>query len=98
MSETEQQATMALYAEMINATNDEKSISPMNFDKKTFQDSEIYKAKSDIEKQTAEYLKIKKEQEEAREIAKEQEALANRPWYEKALDYGGNIVNANRCE
>ncbi|MEC2039647.1 T7SS effector LXG polymorphic toxin [Bacillus altitudinis] len=93
LSETEQQATMALYAEMINATNDGKSISPMNFDKKAFQDSEIYKAKSDIEKQTAEYLKIKKEQEEAREIAKEQEALANRPWYEKALDYGGNIVN-----
>ncbi|WP_428004176.1 ribonuclease YeeF family protein [Bacillus altitudinis] len=93
LSETEQQVTMALYAEMINATNDGKSISPMNFDKKAFQDSEIYKAKSDIEKQTAEYLKIKKEQEEAREIAKEQEALANRPWYEKALDYGGNIVN-----
>ncbi|WP_256734657.1 ribonuclease YeeF family protein [Bacillus altitudinis] len=93
LSETEEKATMALYAEMINATNDGKSISPMNFDKKTFQDSEIYKAKSDIEKQTAEYLKIKKEQEEAREIAKEQEALANRPWYEKALDYGGNIVN-----
>ncbi|MDJ0289828.1 T7SS effector LXG polymorphic toxin [Bacillus safensis] len=93
LSETEEKATMALYAEMINATNDGKSISPMNFDKKAFQDSEIYKAKSDIEKQTAEYLKIKKEQEEAREIAKEQEALANRPWYEKALDYGGNIVN-----
>ncbi|BBP91323.1 hypothetical protein BsIDN1_49410 [Bacillus safensis] len=38
--------------------------------------------------------KKKKEQEEAREIAKEQEALANRPWYKKkALDYGGNIVN-----
>ncbi|MGG3143620.1 pre-toxin TG domain-containing protein, partial [Bacillus pumilus] len=93
LSETEQQATMALYAEMMNATNDGKSISPMNFDKKAYQNSEIYKAKSDIEKQTAEYLKIKKEQEEAREIAKEQEALANRPWYEKALDYGGNIVN-----
>ncbi|MFL0450648.1 pre-toxin TG domain-containing protein, partial [Bacillus altitudinis] len=44
-------------------------------------------------KQTSEYLKIKKDQEEARKIAKEQEALANRPWYEKALDYGGNIVN-----
>ncbi|MEC1045864.1 pre-toxin TG domain-containing protein, partial [Bacillus safensis] len=58
-----------------------------------YQNSEIYKAKSDIEKQTSEYLKIKKEQEEARKIAKEQEALANRPWYEKALDYGGNIVN-----
>ncbi|WMT30786.1 T7SS effector LXG polymorphic toxin [Bacillus aerius] len=93
LSETEQQATMALYAEMINATNDGKAISPMNFDKKAYQNSEIYKAKSDIEKQTSEYLKIKKEQEEAREIAKEQEALANRPWYEKALDYGGNIVN-----
>ncbi|UXC34446.1 T7SS effector LXG polymorphic toxin [Bacillus safensis] len=93
LSETEQQATMALYAEMINATNDGKAISPMNFDKKAFQDSEIYKAKSDIEKQTSEYLKIKKEQGEARKIAKEQEALANRPWYEKALDYGGNIVN-----
>ncbi|WP_375565982.1 ribonuclease YeeF family protein [Bacillus pumilus] len=93
LSVTEEKATMALYAEMMNATNDGKSISPMNFDKKAFQDSEIYKAKSDIEKQTAEYLKIKKEQEEAREIAKEQEALANRPWYEKALDYGGNIVN-----
>ena len=84
---------MALYAEMINATNDGKSISPMNFDKKAYQNSEIYKAKSDIEKQTSEYLKIKKDQEEARKIAKEQEALANRPWYEKALDYGGNIVN-----
>ncbi|MFE0304829.1 T7SS effector LXG polymorphic toxin [Bacillus altitudinis] len=93
LSETEQQATMALYAEMKNATNDGKSISPMNFDKKAYQNSEIYKAKSDIEKQTSEYLKIKKDQEEAREIAKEQEALANRPWYEKALDYGGNIVN-----
>ncbi|WP_034323298.1 T7SS effector LXG polymorphic toxin [Bacillus zhangzhouensis] len=93
LSETEQQATMALYAEMINATNDGKAISPMNFDKKAYQNSDIYKAKSDIEKQTSEYLKIKKEQEEAREIAKEQEALAKRPWYEKALDYGGNIVN-----
>ncbi|WP_342500204.1 T7SS effector LXG polymorphic toxin [Bacillus sp. FSL M7-0791] len=93
LSETEQQATMALYAEMMNATNDGKAISPMNFDKKAYQNSEIYKAKSDIEKQTSEYLKIKKEQEQAREIAKEQEALANRPWYEKALDYGGNIVN-----
>nr|WP_256734242.1 T7SS effector LXG polymorphic toxin [Bacillus altitudinis] len=93
LSETEEKATMALYAEMINATNDGKSISPMNFDKKAYQNSEIYKAKSDIEKQTSEYLKIKKDQEEARKIAKEQEALANRPWYEKALDYGGNIVN-----
>ncbi|WP_412676759.1 ribonuclease YeeF family protein [Bacillus safensis] len=93
LSETEQQATMALYAEMMNATNDGKAISPMNFDKKAYQNSEIYKAKSDIEKQTSEYLKIKKEQEEARKIAKEQEALANRPWYEKALDYGGNIIN-----
>ncbi|WP_428004182.1 T7SS effector LXG polymorphic toxin [Bacillus altitudinis] len=93
LSETEEKATMALYAEMMNATNDGKSISPMNFDKKAYQNSEIYKAKSDIEKQTSEYLKIKKDQEEAREIAKEQEALANRPWYEKALDYGGNIVN-----
>ncbi|MCW6698850.1 T7SS effector LXG polymorphic toxin [Bacillus sp. RP12] len=93
LSETEQQATMALYKEMMNATNDGKAISPMNFDKKAYQNSEIYKAKSDIEKQTSEYLKIKKEQEEAREIAKEQEALASRPWYEKALDYGGNIVN-----
>ncbi|WP_342462640.1 T7SS effector LXG polymorphic toxin [Bacillus sp. FSL R5-0286] len=93
LSETEEKATMALYAEMINATNDGKSISPMNFDKKAYQNSEIYKAKSDIEKQTSEYLKIKKDQEEARNIAKEQEALANRPWYEKALDYGGNIVN-----
>ncbi|MDE0642223.1 pre-toxin TG domain-containing protein, partial [Bacillus sp. CNPSo 3703] len=93
LSETEEKATMALYAEMINATNDGKSILPMNFDKKAYQNSEIYKAKSDIEKQTSEYLKIKKDQEEARKIAKEQEALANRPWYEKALDYGGNIVN-----
>ncbi|WP_238153559.1 T7SS effector LXG polymorphic toxin [Bacillus pumilus] len=93
LSEMEQQATMALYAEMINATNDGKAISPMNFDKKAYHNSEIYKAKSDIEKQTSEYLNIKKEQQKAREIAKEQEALANRPWYEKALDYGGNIVN-----
>lgn len=33
---------MALYAEMMNATNDGKSILPMNFDKKEYQNSEIY--------------------------------------------------------
>ncbi|WP_353855655.1 T7SS effector LXG polymorphic toxin [Bacillus sp. Bos-x628] len=93
LSETEEQATMALYAEMMNATNDGKTISPINFDKKAYQNSEIYKAKDDIEKQTSEYLKNKKEQEEARKIAKEQEALANRPWYEKALDDGGMLLN-----
>ncbi len=38
-------------------------------------------------------MKIKKEQEEARKIAKEQKALANRPWYEKALDDGGMLLN-----
>uniref|UniRef100_UPI003EBC9030 T7SS effector LXG polymorphic toxin n=1 Tax=Bacillus maqinnsis TaxID=3229854 RepID=UPI003EBC9030 len=75
LSETEEQATMALYAEMMNATNNGKTISPMNFDKKAYQNSEIYKAKDDIEKQTSEYLKIKKEQKEARKIAKEQEAF-----------------------
>ncbi|BBP87246.1 hypothetical protein BsIDN1_08640 [Bacillus safensis] len=37
LSETEQQAAMALYAEMMNATNDGKAISPMNFDKKAYQ-------------------------------------------------------------
>ncbi|MGE6630637.1 ribonuclease YeeF family protein [Bacillus sp. NPDC077027] len=93
LSEAEEEATMALYAEMINATNDGKSISPMNFDRKAYQNSEIYQAKDDIQKQTSEYLTIKKDQEEARKIAKEQEALENRPWHEKALDYGGMLLN-----
>ncbi len=84
---------MALYAEMMNATNDGKSILPMNFDKKEYQNSEIYKAKSDIEKQTSEYLKIKKDQEEARKIESNKKYSPTVLGMEKHLIMAGTMQN-----
>lgn len=40
----------------------------------------------DVKKQSTDYISFKDQQAEQRRIAKEQEELANRPWYEKSWD------------
>ena len=45
-----------------------------------------------LHKQSSEYLSFKKQQAEERRIAKEQEEIANRPWYEKTWDVVCNFT------
>ncbi|KAA6447354.1 ribonuclease YeeF family protein [Bacillus swezeyi] len=86
LSETEERFVLGLYGALAHATEHGKEASPIYFDAKAYHNSDIYELKDEVEKGTSEYLTIKKEQEEARRIAKEQEELENRPWYEKAWD------------
>ncbi|QHZ45104.1 ribonuclease YeeF family protein [Bacillus sp. NSP9.1] len=86
LSETEESFVLGLYGALVHATQKGKEASPLYFNANAYHNSEVYGLKDEVEKGTSEYLSIKKEQEEARRIAKEQEELANRPWYEKAWD------------
>lgn len=86
LSETEERFVLGLYGALAQATQHGNEASPIYFDAKAYHNSDIYELKDEVEKGTSEYLTIKKEQEDARRIAKEQEELENRPWYEKAWD------------
>lgn len=46
----------------------------------------------DVKKQSTDYISFKDQQAEQRRIAKEQEELANRPWYEKTWDFVCNFT------
>ncbi|MFC0273112.1 ribonuclease YeeF family protein [Metabacillus herbersteinensis] len=85
-SRSEEDYVISLFGQLIEATRQGGTISPINFNAQFYQNSEVYKLISEAEKQTNDYLTFKKEQKEAREIAEEMEELENRPWYEKAWD------------
>ena len=86
VSEEAETYVFALYTQLIEATKQGEHISPLYFNEKAYQTSEVYQLKDDMEKQGDAYLTFKKEQKEAREVQKEIEAQANKPWYEKAWD------------
>ena len=86
LSEQTETYVYALFNQLIEATRKGENISPLNFNAKAYKTSEIYQLKDDVAKQTNQYLTFKKEQHEARELAKEIEAKENRPWYEKAWE------------
>ncbi|MEC3607731.1 T7SS effector LXG polymorphic toxin [Bacillus glycinifermentans] len=98
-SEINQQMVTADYTALIGATGKGKSASPIHYDAKAYRASEAYQLKDDVHKNAENYIQFKKDQAEARRIAKEQEELArkqeelaNRPWYEKVLDAGSTFV------
>ncbi|MGG1238491.1 T7SS effector LXG polymorphic toxin [Bacillus sonorensis] len=98
-SEINQQMVTADYTALIGATGKGKSASPIHYDAKAYRASEAYQLKDDVHKNAENYIQFKKDQAEARRIAKEQEELArkqeelaNRPWYEKMLDAGSTFV------
>ena len=86
LSQDAESYVLALYSQLIDATRQGETISPLHFNAESYKTSEIYQLKDDVEKQSNTYLTFKKEQNEARELQKEIEALANKPWYEKAWD------------
>ena len=87
VSEQAETYIFALYAQLLEATKQGENISPLYFNEKAYQTSEVYQLKDDMEKQGEAFLTFKKEQKEAREVQKEIDAQAkNKPWYEKTWD------------
>ncbi|QYM61164.1 ribonuclease YeeF family protein [Bacillus subtilis] len=92
LSEANEQMIQADYQALINATAKGKSASPIHYNAKAYRDSEIHKMTEDVKKQSTDYIAFKDQQAEQRRLAKEQEELANRPWYEKTWDVVCNFT------
>ncbi|AYK64670.1 ribonuclease YeeF family protein [Bacillus subtilis] len=92
LSEANEQMILADYQALMNATAKGKNASPIHYNAKAYRDSEIHKMTEDVKKQTTDYISFKDQQAEQRRIAKEQEELANRPWYEKTWDVVCNFT------
>ncbi|MFC0236624.1 T7SS effector LXG polymorphic toxin [Fictibacillus phosphorivorans] len=86
ISQNQEQHIYGLFAQLMEATRQGETISPLNFNAETYQNSEVYKAIGQAKKDTSDYLTFKKQQKEDRRIAKEIEEMENRPFYEKAWD------------
>lgn len=92
LSEANEQMIQADYQALINATAKGKNASPIHYNAKAYRDSEVHKMTEDVKKQSTEYISFKDQQAEQRKIAKEQEELANKPWYEKTWDVVCNFT------
>ncbi|MCY8418792.1 T7SS effector LXG polymorphic toxin, partial [Bacillus spizizenii] len=92
LSKANEQMIQADYQALINATAKGKSASPIHYNAKAYRDSEVHKMTEDVKKQSTEYISFKDQQAEQRKIAKEQEELANKPWYEKTWDVVCNFT------
>ncbi|MEC0534280.1 T7SS effector LXG polymorphic toxin [Bacillus spizizenii] len=92
LSEANEQMIQADYQALMNATAKGKNASPIHYNAKAYRDSEIHKMTEDVKKQTTDYISFKDQQAEQRRIVKEQEELANRPWYEKTWDVVCNFT------
>lgn len=86
ISQNQEQHIYGLFAQLMEATRQGETISPLNFNAEAYQNSEVYKAIGQAKKDTSDYLTFKKQQKEDRRIAKEIEEMENRPFYEKAWD------------
>lgn len=92
LSEANEQMIQADYQALISATSRGKSAAPIYYNAKAYRDSEVHNMTEDVRKQSTDYIAFKDQQAEQRRIAKEQEELANRPWYEKTWDVVCNFT------
>ncbi len=76
----------ALFQQLLEATAQGNSISPINFDAQAYKASEAYQLTDEVQQYADDYLSFKEEQEKIREELKKAEELENRPIYEKAWD------------
>lgn len=79
-------AVLAKYTALMQATSKGKSASPIHYNKKAFTSSEVYKGTIEAEKQATSYIEAKEQQAEARRLQEKAEEEANKPWYEKTWD------------
>ncbi|MEH7773964.1 T7SS effector LXG polymorphic toxin [Bacillus velezensis] len=92
LSEANEAFIMADFQALQDATGKGKNATPLNYNAKAYRESEIHQMQAGLHKQSSEYLSFKKQQAEERRIAKEQEELSNRPWYEKTWDVVCNFT------
>ncbi len=76
----------ALFQQLLEATAQGNSISPINFDAQAYKASEAYQLTDEVQQYADDYLSFKEEQEKVREELKKAEELEKRPIYEKAWD------------
>ncbi len=76
----------ALFQQLLEATAQGNTISPINFDAQAYKASEAYQLTDEVQQYADDYLSFKDEQEKIREELKKAEELENRPIYEKAWD------------
>ncbi|WP_332286690.1 ribonuclease YeeF family protein [Bacillus velezensis] len=96
LTEANEEFIMADFQALQDATGKGKNATPLNYNAKAYRESEIHQMQAGLHKQSSEYLSFKKQQAEERRITKEQEELANRPWYEKTwnvvCDFTGEVT------
>ncbi|WP_368659444.1 ribonuclease YeeF family protein [Metabacillus halosaccharovorans] len=76
----------ALFQQLLEATAQGNTISPINFDAQAYKASEAYQLSDEVQQYADDYLSFKEDQEKIREELKKAEELENRPIYEKAWD------------
>ncbi|MGE7780487.1 T7SS effector LXG polymorphic toxin [Peribacillus sp. NPDC097264] len=86
VTEAQESVAISLFQALLEATSQDGTVSPMNFNQSAFQASQAYQVKDEVAENMQGYRDFKKQEEEARKLEKEMEELENRPWYEKAWD------------
>jgi len=76
----------ALFQQLLEATAQDNTISPIHFDAQAYKASEAYQLTDEVKQYADDYLTYKEEQERFREELKKAEELENRPFHEKAWD------------
>jgi len=84
LSEELQNNVIGLFSEILNATEQAGSISPINFNVATYKNSETYQFKTDMSENRSAYLALKALQNEDRQGQDAPAKLENKQWYEKA--------------
>ncbi|MGE7602400.1 T7SS effector LXG polymorphic toxin [Peribacillus sp. NPDC097675] len=86
VSEAQESVAVGLFQALLEATSQNGTVSPMNFNQSAFQASQAYQVKDEVAESMQGYRDFKKQEEEARKLEKEMEELENRSALEKALD------------
>ncbi|MFJ7637950.1 T7SS effector LXG polymorphic toxin [Peribacillus sp. NPDC097225] len=86
VTEAQESVAISLFQALLEATSQDGTVSPMNFNQSAFQASQAYQVKDEVAENMQGYRDFKKQEEEARKLEQEMEELENRPWYEKAWD------------
>ncbi|MFJ7850106.1 ribonuclease YeeF family protein [Peribacillus sp. NPDC097206] len=86
VSEAQESVAVGLLQALLEATSQDGTVSPMNFNQSAFQASQAYQVKGEVAENMQGYRDFKQQEEEARKLEQEMEELENRPWYEKAWD------------
>lgn len=84
LSEELQNQVIGLFSEILNATEQAGSISPINFNADTYKNSATYQFKDDMSANRSAYLALKALQNQDRQGQDTPPLTENKEWYEKA--------------